>query len=291
MMDEAKRVIVVDDAGDVPQELVEKLGIRVIHHPVCLDDVEIDRSKMTTDEFMTRVRGGAMPKTILINTAMFENLYSSLADQGYTEILSVHLTKAMSSTIDMARKAAEKFKDRITVRVVDSLCTSAGEGMLAYAAARLLNEGKSLEEAAQETEKARMSVGLRIVTGDLKYLAKWGRIGKAKALMGSMLKITPLLTHDSSGGIIPAGRARSDAQAIDIVSGEIQSAAGEGSDGTGLTVFIIYTDRPEPATRLKDKLASTYPEADVYVWQTNPTVSVYLAPGGWVASWLNWKSF
>jgi len=290
-MNEVKRVVVVDDASNVPQELVEKLGIRIIHHPVCLDDVEIDHSKMTTDEFVSRVRGGAMPKTILINTTMFENLYSSLADQGYTEVLSIHLPKAMSSTIDMARKAAENVKDRITVRVVESLATTTEEGLLACAAARLLEEGMSLEEAAQETEKLRKVINLLLVIGDLKYLAKWGRIGKAKALMGSMLKIKPMVTHDDTGNIVPAGRARSDAQAIEIISDAIQNAAGEGSDGTGLTIFIAYTDKPEPATQLKDKLADSYPKASVYLWQTHPTVSVYLAPGGWVAGWLNWRSF
>jgi len=290
-MNEPKRVVVVDDASNVPQELVEKLGIRIIHHPVCLDDVEIDRSKMTTDEFMARVRGGAMPKTILINLATFEKFYNSLANDGYTEILSIHLPKAMSSTIDMARKAAENLKDRITVRVVESLATSVEEGLLACAAARLLGEGMPLEETAQQVEKLRNDIHILLVIGDLKYLAKWGRIGKAKALMGSMLKIKPMVTHDDTGNIVPAGRARSDAQAIEIISDAIQNAAGEGSDGTGLTVFIIYTDRPESATRLRDKLTSTYQKADVYLWQMNPTVSVYVAPGGWVAGWLNWRSF
>ncbi len=288
-MNETKRVVVVDDASNIPQELVEKLGIKIIHHPFCLDDVEIDQSKMTTDEFMSRVRAGAMPKTILINLATFENFYRSLADEGYTEILSVHLPKAMSSTIDMARKAAENVKDKITVRVVESLATLSEEGLLACAAARLLREGMPLEEAAQQVEKLRNDIHILLVVGDLKYLAKWGRIGKAKALMGSMLRITPILSYDDTGGIIPAGRARSDAQAIEIISGEIQSAQGEGSDGTGLTVFIVYTDRPESATRLKDKLTSTYPKASVYLWQTHPLVSVYLAPGGWVVGWLNWR--
>jgi len=197
--------IVTDSTADLPAQLAEELGITVV--PVYLrfgDKVYRDRVDMSEDEFYQKlVESPIHPTTSQPTPADFTEVYQKLSQEA-DGIVSIQVTSKLSGTYNSALQGREIAGVRCHIEVVDSLSTSMGLGLIAMAAARLAEVGESLQTVVEEVRQSIPHIHMLGVFDTLKYLLRGGRISKAKALLGSVLNVKPLITM-RNGELFPAG--------------------------------------------------------------------------------------
>ncbi len=189
--------IVTDSTCYLSQDVVEKYDILVVPLTVRFGETTFkEHVDINDDELYERLRKGELPDTTQPSPEDFASVYKPLLDKGYS-IISIHISIGISGTINSANAAKEALKtDKIWI--FDSKFTSLGLGFQIMEIARMLyDEGKSLKEVLNEIPNLSNHMNIFFLVGDLFYLARLGRIGKAKAVMGTIIKIKPILYFDN----------------------------------------------------------------------------------------------
>ncbi len=212
--------IVVDSAANIPAELVKKYDIRVISfvnyvngQPLtCFDpDLTMEQERVKGKEYYDALRAGAEIKTGLISSGDFEECFHSIMENN-EDVLYFSLSKNISGTYNSARIAAQELMENPPmgrrIRMIDSLNASLAQGILAIYASEMRSQGMDFDTIADtlETYPARMN-GIFTV-GDLKYLAKTGRLSGSAALVGNILSIKPILRGNKDGYIVQYKKCR-----------------------------------------------------------------------------------
>lgn len=212
--------IVVDSAANIPAELVKKYDIRVISfvnyvndQPLtCFDpDLTMEQERAKGKEYYDALRAGAEIKTGLISSGDFEECFRSIMENN-EDVLYFSLSKNISGTYNSARIAAQELMENPPmgrrIRMIDSLNASLAQGILAIYASEMRSQGMDFDTIADtlETYPARMN-GIFTV-GDLKYLAKTGRLSGSAALVGNILSIKPILRGNKDGYIVQYKKCR-----------------------------------------------------------------------------------
>lgn len=212
--------IVVDSAANIPAELVKKYDIRVISfvnyvngQPLtCFDpDLTMEQERVKGKEYYDALRAGAEIKTGLISSGDFEECFRSIMENN-EDVLYFSLSKNISGTFNSARIAAQELMENPPmgrrIRMIDSLNASLAQGILAIYASEMRSQGMDFDTIADtlETYPARMN-GIFTV-GDLKYLAKTGRLSGSTALIGNILSIKPILRGNKDGYIVQYKKCR-----------------------------------------------------------------------------------
>ena len=212
--------IVVDSAANIPAELVKKYDIRVISfvnyvngQPLtCFDpDLTMEQERVKGKEYYDALRAGAEIKTGLISSGDFEECFRSIMENN-EDVLYFSLSKNISGTYNSARIAAQELMENPPmgrrIRMIDSLNASLAQGILAIYASEMRSQGMDFDTIADtlETYPARMN-GIFTV-GDLKYLAKTGRLSGSAALVGNILSIKPSLRGNKDGFIVQYKKCR-----------------------------------------------------------------------------------
>lgn len=212
--------IVVDSAANIPAELVKKYDIRVISfvnyvngQPLtCFDpDLTMEQERVKGKEYYDALRAGAEIKTGLISSGDFEECFRSIMENN-EDVLYFSLSKNISGTYNSARIAAQELMENPPmgrrIRMIDSLNASLAQGILAIYASEIRSQGMDFDTIADtlETYPARMN-GIFTV-GDLKYLAKTGRLSGSAALVGNILSIKPILRGNKDGYIVQYKKCR-----------------------------------------------------------------------------------
>ncbi len=212
--------IVVDSASNIPAELVKKYDIRVISfvnyvngQPLtCFDpDLTMEQERVKGKEYYDALRAGAEIKTGLISSGDFEECFRSIMENN-EDVLYFSLSKNISGTYNSARIAAQELMENPPmgrrIRMIDSLNASLAQGILAIYASEMRSQGMDFDTIADtlETYPARMN-GIFTV-GDLKYLAKTGRLSGSAALIGNILSIKPILRGNKDGYIVQYKKCR-----------------------------------------------------------------------------------
>jgi DegV family protein with EDD domain len=267
--------IVVDSTADFPEAPQRFPNWRVVPLYVRFDDESYrDYVELEPAEFYARLRDGAeTPSTSQPTPGDFLAVYEELA--GYERILSLHIAGKLSGTIESARSAAQLLgSDR--VRTIDSQSASAAIAMLGLAIQRRLERGTSDEEVDALAERYHRDAGLLFTVETLEYLARGGRIGRARAWAGELLNIKPILSI-KDGEVLPVKRVRGNRKAFN----EFASAFDEGSrDGPSLRVAIAHADAPERAEALRKMVRHTRPAAELELVTTlGPVVGAHAGPG------------
>ncbi len=265
--------VITDSTADLPPALAEELGITVVPLNVHFGtEVYRDGVEITADEFYRRlVTASRLPTTSQPTPGDFLSAYDEMG-QTTDEILSVHVSAKLSGTMNSATQAREEYGGACRIEIIDSLQGSMGLGMLAIAAAEAARRGDSLDDVVTETRAAIPKVGFIGLLDTLEYLEKGGRIGKAQAFMGSLLRIKPLLTI-RDGEAHPLERARTRAKGVDRMC-ELVQAEMPLKD-----LAVVYTTTPDEARALAQRLQSFLPQGEVILSQVGPVVGTYLGPG------------
>ena len=212
--------IVVDSAANIPAELVKKYDIRVISfvnyvngQPLtCFDpDLTMEQERVKGKEYYDALRAGAEIKTGLISSGDFEECFRSIMENN-EDVLYFSLSKNISGTYNSARIAAQELMENPPmgrrIRMIDSLNASLAQGILAIYASEMRSQRIDFDTITDtlETYPARMN-GIFTV-GDLKYLAKTGRLSGSAALVGNILSIKPILRGNKDGYIVQYKKCR-----------------------------------------------------------------------------------
>ncbi|HVS06072.1 MAG TPA: DegV family protein [Candidatus Dormibacteraeota bacterium] len=264
--------IVTDSTADLTKEQQQAAGITVVPLNVHFgDQVFRDHVDLTADEFFRRLKASAqLPRTSQPSVGVFEEAYRTLRENG-DEIVSVHLSSKVSGTYNSAQMAA-KGVDEPAIEVVDSLSTSMALGFMALEGARLARAGR---DRATITECLRALVPkarVICVVDTLTYLERGGRIGKARALLGSLLNVKPILQL-KDGEVVPIGRARGRPQALNKLVELLER------DGHVSQLAIMHGAAQADAEQLRERVAASYPGLDILLTEIGAVLGTHTGPG------------
>ncbi len=265
--------VVTDSVADLPPEVVEELGITVI--PLIIrfgTEVYRDGIDLTADEFYAKLASSKLfPSTSVPTPATFAQAYDQLARET-DEILVITLSSKFSFIYDVALQSVRLMERKCRVEVVDSEWATTAEGFIVMAAAKAAKAGASLDKVVRAARKTIPRVDFLAAFDTLEYLRRGGRIGKAQAFMGSMLKINPLVTL-RDGVVEPAGKTRSRAKAIDRLY-----AFARGYSRIE-EMAVENTACPEDAEVLVERLGAIFPSGKIYRSRMTPAIGTHTGPG------------
>ncbi len=193
-------------------------------------------------------------------------------------IIYVTISSKHSKPFDLANKAKEEFS-HLNVEVVDSGKVTAGHGLVALEAARLAGEGADIAEILDRMEKIKERVDEVLALNTLKYLAKGGRIHRAKALLGSILSIKPLITY-RDGFTAPIGKVRTHPEALEFIVDKIRADL-ERYGSSGIRCIVEDADNREWANQVKERITKEFEPEEVWQVSMSPISAVHMGPGAW----------
>ena len=264
--------IVTDSVSDLPTEVVKELGITVIPLNVRFgEEVYRDGIDLTAEQFYERLRDSKiLPVTSVPSPAAFAEAYDKLAEET-DEILAIIITSKLSGTYEVAVQSIGLMKRKCRVEVVDSQWAIMAEGLIVITAARVAQAGASFDEVMDITHRNIKRVDFRAAFDTLEYLKRGGRIGKAQAFLGSMLKINPIITI-KDGVVHPAARERSRTKAIDHLYNFVMNYSHIEE------VAIEDAATPDEAEMLAERLSSRFPKERIYRSKTSPVIGTHTGP-------------
>ena len=265
--------VVTDSVADLPPQVVDELGITVIPLNVRFGEkVFRDGIDLTTEQFYQELtRSKIFPVTSVPSPVTFADAYDKLAEET-DEILVIMLSSKLSATHEVAVQSIGLMKRPCRVEVIDSERAVMAQGFLVMAAARAAQAGAKLDELIAMVRSNIPRVDMRAAFDTLEYLRRGGRIGAAQALLGTVLRIHPLITM-KNGLVEPAGRARSRAKAMDHL---YQFAA----DYKRIEEMAVEEAAcPGDADLLTDRLGNLFPRERIYRTKTTPVIGAHTGPG------------
>ena len=266
--------VVTDSTSDLPPDLAATYGIRIVPLNVRFGvDEYLDGVTMQAEEFYRRLESSEeLPTTSQPAVPSFVDVYRELlADND--SIVSVHLSSKLSATHTAAVQAREELgEDGSRVEVVDTLQASMALGWVAVGVAQAINAGANVEEAVAQAHSLSSRAKFIGLVETLEYLHKGGRIGNAQKLVGSLLRIKPML--ELKDGIAhPLERARSKSKGITRIKQLVEEAAPLSH------LCILYTTEHDIAEGIAHSLAHTVTDDAPIVARQGPVVGTYLGPG------------
>ncbi|WP_410511592.1 DegV family protein [Paenibacillus sp. BR2-3] len=275
-----RTVIVTDSTSDIPPAMAEELGIEVV--PLTLmfgEEAYRDNLDMTPEQFYERLpRSSQLPTTSQPSPVEYMNVYRTILERyPGSPILSIHISSGLSGTYQSAMLAKSMLEEEgEVITVVDSLSASYGFGFMVTHAARLSAEGKEPQEILESVENLRRSRKLYFLVDTLEYLQKGGRIGKASAILGTLLNIKPILSIDAEGIIYAVekvrGRKKAVARMIELFKGDLQ-----GVDK--INVAVGHTALPESGKEFLNELAEHFTLEEQVLTNIGPVVGSHVGNG------------
>ena len=265
--------IVTDSTCDIPAELAEQYGITVVPVTVRFGTTSfLDGVELTTDELYERLTsGGDLPTTSQPSIGEFLEVYERVG-QDADGIVSIHVSAKLSGTYNSAMQASDQAEGDCPIDVVDTEQASMGIGLTVLAAAKAANEGASMDEVGVLVDSAVQRSSCMALLGTLEFLQKGGRIGKAQALVGTLLRIHPMIVL-SEGEVLPLARPRTRRKGLQ----ELKKACMQL--GTLEALSIIHSTVPDEAENLAAELSGVLPDGvEPIVARFGPALGTYVGP-------------
>lgn len=271
--------ILTDSCCDFPKEVYQQLQLDYV--PLSVEfrgEVTSDRNDDSLKELYDGMRAGEGAKTSAVNPDTWAKAMEPRLRQGM-DVLVLAFSSGLSTTYQSAVIAAgelmEKYPGR-TVRVVDTLCASMGQGLLVHHVCRLRDSGVSLEEAARWAEENRLHLCHWFTVDDLMHLKRGGRVSAATAMVGTMLQIKPVLHVDDEGHLVNVAKVRGRKASIEALAKKL-GELGEGFDNS--TVFLSHGDCIEDARLLEAILKEKYGVREVVFSYVGSVIGSHAGPG------------
>ncbi len=265
--------IVTDSTADLKEEVIEKYGIHVVPLTIVIDGENyVDGVDLQPESFLNMMREASdLPKSSQPSSGVFKELYDRLGEDG-SEILSIHMTGGMSGTVKSAEAAAEMTDSNVTV--IDSRYISHALTFQILEAARKVEAGCSMEEIVESVTKVRENTTLFVVVDSLDNLVKGGRIGKGRAMLGSLMNIKPIASLQD-GVYTPIAKARSHKQVVSqLFKKFLDDTQGKKILGVGLS-HANGLSMADPLI----KLIKDFGFNDIDIAFTSPIISTHTGEG------------
>jgi len=266
--------VVTDSTAYLPPQLVAQYGIHVI--PLQLvwgGETLLDGVTTDPQTFYERLsHSGDLPTTSQPSAGDFADLFAEVAS-GADGIVGVFISTGLSGTVTSAWGARESLPD-LPIEVVDSRFTSMGQGFVTLGAARAAAKGEGLAEVASAARELVPRVNVLFVVDTLEYLHRGGRIGGASRVLGSALRIKPLL-HLTEGRIDVLERVRTKRKAVERMLEVMKERVGDAA----VHVSVIHADAAEEATRLQERIRERFPCIELHLAELSPVIGAHVGPG------------
>ena len=280
----AKIGIVTGSVAGIPPSLIKEYGIRVIPFPIILGrDAYRDGIDIQPKEFLEKVKKAKeFPKTASLPIGELSEAYKAFAKEGKA-VFSIHISSGLSiATYDSVQKAKEMVPEA-EVEIFDSEQIIGGIQLIVLETARALREGKSKEEVLKIAKEVRKNTNLLRALPDLEYLYRGGRIGKAKVLMGSLMKVIPIIAVKNV--VTPIGKGRSPAQAnekmVDTIDADLKKRGLKG-----LKCIIEHINNEKAARELKALVEVKFRPEEITLRETGCCGIVHTGPQSWGIAYL-----
>lgn len=273
----AKIRIVTDSTSDIPEAVRKEYGIEMVPLKVHFGaETFYDAVTIHPDQFYDKLTStAALPTTSQPSPADFLEVYKTLGGEPDTEIISIHLSSALSGTYQSAVLAKSILDGNTNVSVVDSKSASYGIGLLVVEAAKAAKQGKSKDEIVAHIERLRREMRIYFLVGTLEYLQKGGRIGKASALFGSLLNIKPILTLDNDGEVSSVDKVRGSKKAMARIIELLKADYGDRE----LHMTVAHAKSQEAADEFAELLRANFRISEMTFTDVGPVIGTHAGPG------------
>lgn len=273
-------VLFTDSGCDIKPELLKQWGVGYCNLTFRFDgeQTEYTNEDMPIKEFYDRMRAGGTAKTSAINMATFQEAFGRALKQGL-DVLYLGFSSGLSTTYQSAAMAAQQLQEQYPQRkvlTVDTLCASAGQGLLLYLTLQKKNAGASVEEAAAYAEGLKQNIYHWVTVNDLVYLKRGGRISPTVAFMGNLLGIKPMIYVNEEGKLLNVEKARGRKAALKSLADQYGQLALDTENGT---VFISHSDCLEDVNELCRMLQSRYNAKVALITDIGTVIGAHTGPG------------
>lgn len=278
----AKVRLVTDSTADIPRSYVEELGITVVPLNVHFGDkAYLDYIELTSENFYDLMRKSPEhPRTSQPSPGDFAKVYEELTKDGST-VVSVHISGALSGTCQSANLAKEMLPGK-RIEIVDSRLASMAIGLPVIVGARAAKAGKGAEEVLAAVNGAIANTGVLFAVDTLEYLARNGRIGKAAALLGTLLSVKPLLTLED-GVVEPLEKVRGEKKVFPRMVEIIGEKLAPG--GSAPVVAIAHADCADRAATLRAAITEAYHPSEFIIGGLGAVIGTHVGPGTTAVMW------
>lgn len=274
--------ICTDSCSDLPNQYVKDNQIEVIPLSVEIEGQNYfhypDERELNIKSFYEMLRNKKVAKTSMINVQAFLDFFESQLKDG-NDILYIAFSSALSGTCQSARLAAEELKPQYPDRqliVVDSLAASMGLGLLVHYALELRKQGKSIVEVQTWLEEQKLHLIHLFTVDDLGTLRRGGRLSDAKAILGMLLKVKPILHVSDEGKLVPIKKARGRQFSLDMMLELISEKIENPKDQI---VFISHGDSLEDAKYIGQKMKEKHGVKEIIYNEIGPIIGAHSGPG------------
>lgn len=271
----SKIAIVTDSTCDFGPEWLADRGVVMVPLKVNFGDQSYrDWVDLAPEDFFSRLATAKqLPKTSQPSPADFAAVYGSLGVQGFTEIVSIHLSAALSGTVESALLAAKDAT--IPVHVVDTHTVNMGTGLAIVAAIEARDAGQDVDEILRVVNDVVAHARLLFALDTLDYLVKGGRAGKAQGLAASVLNIKPVLTFNREGTIEPFAKVKGTKKAIAEIAAAVAAEAGSGK----VRVATLASIAPDLTEQLEQALIATGADIEIiHHAEVGAVIGTYAGP-------------
>lgn len=275
--------IVTDSSCNLTEEIIDRFGIHILPLTFMSDGQQyqsyLKGEHTDLSQFYAMMREGKVFTTSLPNMKDSERLLRSLLESG-KDVLYLGFSSALSGTYQavslLCSQLSEEFPKR-TVKAVETLAASGGQGLLVYKACQIAQDGATLEETARWVEENRLKLAHWFTVDDLMFLLRGGRVSKASAYMGTMLNIKPVMHVDDEGRLIPMEKTRGRKKSLQALVKHMQETAIEPVSEQ--TVFITHGDCLEDAEYVADLIREKFGVTDIMINWVDPVIGAHSGPG------------
>lgn len=275
-------VILTDSSADLSEEIVQQQKIQVLPLTVTIGGQDYrdwpDHRELDPHQFYDRLRKGEVATTAGVNVASYIEALEPLLQSGKDVLIlafSSGLSTTCNSAVIAAKELGEKYPDR-KIFAVDTLCASLGQGMFVYQAAKMRQEGKSIEEVRDWAEANKLRQCHWFTVNDLFFLKKGGRVSAATAVVGTMLQIKPVMHVDNEGHLIKADTARGRKASLKALVDKVGELA---ENPASQVMFISHSDCLADAQYVADEIKKRFGAREIIINSIGPVIGAHTGPG------------
>ena len=269
--------VLTDSACDIAKETLKEWHVDCIEMSYEFQNIQVEK-ELGIREFYDCMRQGGIAKTSAINPDAFNKQFKTYLEQGQ-DVLYLSFSSGLSTTYNSARLAAEElleaYPDR-KIRIVDSLCASAGLGLFVYLVSQKANACETLEELADFAEKLKRNLCHWFTVDDLVYLKRGGRVSPTAAFFGGVLGIKPVLHVDDDGHLINVAKVRGRKASIAALADKYSELAQDPENGV---VFLSHGDCFDDADALANMLKERHGVTVRLIADIGPVIGAHSGPG------------
>lgn len=274
-------VITVNSTVDMPLEWLTERGVRVAPLKYTIDnETYVDMHGLPSKEFFAKLREGKMAVTTQVNPDGAREMMEPILKEG-KDILHLGFSSGLSGTYNSMRLAAEELREEYPeakIIVIDTLCACMGEGILLYHTLKQKDAGKTIEETAQWIEENKLHVIHNVTVDDLEHLHRGGRLSKASAVIGSIVKIKPIIVMDNEGKLSVIAKERGRKKAMNkIVDMAVEQS--KGWENQNDIVMITHGDCLEDAEALAEIVRKKMGVENVFINNIGTVIGGHTGPG------------